>query len=360
MGDFEFSITKPYYTNREKKNKGSGGLFSITINPYTCKGCMLCIDVCEDDALLAEPQTKDDIERLRKDWKFWMDLPTTQQDFIRIDDIDEKVGALETLLLDKSNYQSVVAGDGACLGCGEKTSIHLFTSAVTALMKPRVIKHLAKLDELIEKVETHIRMKLAENVDLSNLSSFNDAIDKNKDNDLTLASLSTTLEEGLFEAIETQLVEKFGSKGRNVVEDNLRVVRRGFDEIIEITNKEVGMTPEMLKKQQASKIPMMLKHLPEGNGGLSDVHRFWEHTGSFYLQGKGNDNLAEPFMATSIIPAATGIYRDMTNIRFEYPKFVTENCTACGECFSVCPDSAIPGLVNTIAEVFNTAIQNIE
>jgi len=196
IGDFQFSITKPYYTNREKKNKGSGGLFSITINPYTCKGCMLCIDVCEDEALLAVPQTKDDVERLRTDWKFWMDLPTTQDDFIRIDDIDEKVGALETLLLDKANYQSVVAGDGACLGCGEKTSIHLFTGAVTALMKPRVIKHLAKLDDLIEKMETHIRMKLAENVDLSNLSNINDAIDKNQDSDLTLASLSSTLEEG--------------------------------------------------------------------------------------------------------------------------------------------------------------------
>jgi pyruvate-ferredoxin/flavodoxin oxidoreductase len=40
-------------------------------------------------------------------------------------------------------------GDGACLGCGEKTAIHLFTSTVTALMQPRVQKHVEKLDDLI-------------------------------------------------------------------------------------------------------------------------------------------------------------------------------------------------------------------
>ncbi|MES9967597.1 MAG: 2-oxoacid:acceptor oxidoreductase family protein, partial [Sedimenticola sp.] len=165
-------------------------------------------------------------------------------------------------------------------------------------------------------------------------------------------------EEGLFEAIEVQLRDKFGSKGERVVTDNLRVVRRGFDECVEITDKQVGVTQQGLKKEMG--LPIMLQQLPEGDGKVSDVHRFWEQTGSFYIGGKGSDNLADPFMATSLIPASTGVFRDMTQIRFEYPKFVTENCTACGDCYTVCPDSAIPGLVNTIGEVFNAAIERIE
>ncbi len=32
----------------------------------------------------------------------------------------------------------MVGGDGACLGCGEKTVVHLFTATVEALMQPRV------------------------------------------------------------------------------------------------------------------------------------------------------------------------------------------------------------------------------
>jgi len=196
IGGFEFSITKPYYSNREKKNKGSGGLFSITVNPYTCKGCMECVDVCDDGALVVELQTEAAVEKMRRDWKFWMDLPTTNPDFIRIDDLNEKIGALETLLLDKTNYQSMVSGDGACLGCGEKTAIHLFTSTATALMQPRVKAHLAELDDLINRLETHVRLKLAAGMDLSNTAAINEVVEENKDTDLTLTNLSATLADG--------------------------------------------------------------------------------------------------------------------------------------------------------------------
>ncbi|MBT6670225.1 MAG: pyruvate ferredoxin oxidoreductase, partial [Gammaproteobacteria bacterium] len=173
IGGFEFSITKPYYSNKEKKQKGTGGLFSITINPYTCKGCMECVQVCDDGALVAETQTQDSIDTLRKDWAFWLDLPTTKEEYIRIDDLEEKIGALETLLLDKKNYNSLISGDGACLGCGEKTAIHIFTGTVTALMQPRVKKHISELDDLINRMETHIRLKLASSMDLSDTSAIN-------------------------------------------------------------------------------------------------------------------------------------------------------------------------------------------
>ena len=61
-------------------------------------------------------QTDESTERLRRDWNFWLDLPTTPKEYSRIDNLDEKVGALETLLLDKHNYNSMNCGDGACLG----------------------------------------------------------------------------------------------------------------------------------------------------------------------------------------------------------------------------------------------------
>ncbi|MCP5416053.1 MAG: 2-oxoacid:acceptor oxidoreductase family protein [Chromatiaceae bacterium] len=193
IGGFEFSITKPYYANREKKSKGSGGLFSITVNPYTCKGCMECVVVCGDGALVAEAQTAEAIKKLQQDWRFWMDLPTTPPDFIRIDDLNEKIGALETLLLDKENYLSMRSGDGACLGCGEKTAIHLFTATVTALMQPRVKRHVAALDGLIERLERHIRLKLAEHMDISNVAAVDATVESHKERDLTLSELSASL-----------------------------------------------------------------------------------------------------------------------------------------------------------------------
>ncbi|OQA32379.1 MAG: Pyruvate synthase subunit PorA [Betaproteobacteria bacterium ADurb.Bin341] len=193
IGDFQFATTKPYWTQKEKKAKGSGGLFSITVNPYTCKGCMLCIEVCEDDALKRVTQSETSVEKLRKDWDFWSDLPTTPKEFSRIDSLDEKIGALETLLLDKTNYGSMKCGDGACLGCGEKTIIHLFTSTVTALMQPRVKTFVEKIDDLIVRLEQHMRLKLAAAVDLTDTSAVIKAVDDASQADLTLASLAASL-----------------------------------------------------------------------------------------------------------------------------------------------------------------------
>ena len=85
----------------EKGEAGSGGLFSITINPATCKGCMECVEVCDDDALRPVTQTEESITRLRKEWGLWMDLPNTPKKYNRVDDLEEKIGPLETILLDK-------------------------------------------------------------------------------------------------------------------------------------------------------------------------------------------------------------------------------------------------------------------
>jgi len=195
VGDFKFALTKPYHDVKEKHRPGSGGLFSITINPYTCKGCMECITICDDKALEIVTQTPESVEALRKDWDYWLNLPSTSEQFSRIDDLDECVGALETILLQKNNYDSLNCGDGACLGCGEKTAIHLFTGTVTALLQPRVQKHLAYLDELIEKMDRHIRLKLSKNINLTDTDAIENVINLHTDNDLTLSSLSNELED---------------------------------------------------------------------------------------------------------------------------------------------------------------------
>ncbi len=196
MGDFKFAITKPYHDAINKRTPNNGGLFSITINPMTCKGCMECVEVCPDDALKPAPQTVESIQTLRNDWEYWNDLPTSNPKYKRIDDLDEKAGALTTMLLDKHTYASMNCGDGACLGCGEKTIVHLFTSTVTALMQPRAKKQVVKIDQLITDMEKHIRLKLSEKLDISDIEALEAAIDANKNVDLTLTKLSSSLSAG--------------------------------------------------------------------------------------------------------------------------------------------------------------------
>jgi pyruvate-ferredoxin/flavodoxin oxidoreductase len=194
LGGFRFALSRPYYTVPEQREKGSGGLLSITVNPTTCKGCMECVEVCDDDALRPITQTDDTVKRLRREWGFWLDLPNTPQRYVRIDDLEQGIGALETLLLDKANYLAFSSGDGACLGCSEKTVIHLFTATVEALMQPRVARHVARLEELIAALEKHIQMKLVAGVDVSDPAAMARVVNETGDRDLTLAGIAERLE----------------------------------------------------------------------------------------------------------------------------------------------------------------------
>jgi pyruvate-ferredoxin/flavodoxin oxidoreductase len=194
LGGFRFALSRPYYTLAEQKQKGSGGLLSITVNPWTCKGCMECVEVCDDDALRPQTQTEETVARLRREWELWLDLPTTPARYFRYDDLEEGIGALETLLLDKANYLAFSSGDGACLGCSEKTIIHLFTATVEALMQPRVTRHVARLEELIERLEKHIQLKLVEGVDVSDPAAMARIVREATNRDLTLAGLAERME----------------------------------------------------------------------------------------------------------------------------------------------------------------------
>lgn len=194
LGDFNFALTRPYYDIHEKNEPNSGGLFSITINPTTCKGCMECVNVCDDDALKIVPQTEDSIAGMRKQWDLWLDLPNTPKKYNRIDSLEEKIGPLETILLNKDAYLNFASGDGACLGCSEKSVVHLFTATVESLMQPRIEKHLTYLDELIGKLEKIVQEKLITSLDVSNTDALTRIIQESHHHDLKVADLAQKLD----------------------------------------------------------------------------------------------------------------------------------------------------------------------
>ncbi|HEV8214583.1 MAG TPA: 2-oxoacid:acceptor oxidoreductase family protein, partial [Gemmatimonadaceae bacterium] len=171
IAGFPVAKTGPFFDLPESKQAGTGGLLSVTINPEACKGCNLCVAVCPDGALVTVKQDPDIVRSLRHNWELWNKLPDTPDRFLNVRDIDEGVGVLSSLLLKKDSYRSMVGGDGACMGCGEKTAVHLIVSSIHALMLPRVKKLVTHLDELIAGLDAKARGLLAIEADLDAASS---------------------------------------------------------------------------------------------------------------------------------------------------------------------------------------------
>ena len=147
--------------------------------------------------------------------------------------------------------------------------------------------------------------------------------------------------------------KKFGKLGQAVVNDNVRVIRRGYDELFEVP-VSADVKEAVGAEGGVGRIPGLL-NAENQEWGIGNQGRFWEQVCSFCAT-TGEDGIADPFAAISAIPASTSVVRDMTNIRFEVPDFIAEKCTGCSQCWIQCPDAAIPGVVNTVEEVLDAAI----
>jgi len=71
------------------------------------------------------------------------------------------------------------------------------------------------------------------------------------------------------------------------------------------------------------------------------VSEFNERVLVEYGRGQDAQLPADSGVARSLIPPATGRFRDFSYVAPELPRFLPEQCVACMECVTLCPDTAI-------------------
>ncbi|NOR71294.1 MAG: pyruvate ferredoxin oxidoreductase, partial [Methylomarinum sp.] len=157
-----------------------------------------------------------------------------------------------------------------------------------------------------------------------------------------------------------ELLDKTEEEIQAAIDNDLDLVKRSYNQVQEIIVAEMAVGDSSNILLDNSSAPLLLQQKPANEEAIADIHRFWNQTGYLYNDNKSPKNLADPFIALGVVPAATGVFSDMTANRLQHPQWIPENCTACGNCYSSCPDSAIPGLINTVNEVFETNIKRIE
>ncbi len=147
---FPVSKVRVFFDALEKTKPGSGGLYSVNIDPWKCSGCLECIDICGPKALVPREQDAAMLERLQAQFEFLSHTPNTPARFI------EGNGPVRRLMLDRNNYYSTVGGHGACRGCGEVTAIRLVTAASHAIHDKRRKEHIREVEALIENLQAKL------------------------------------------------------------------------------------------------------------------------------------------------------------------------------------------------------------
>jgi pyruvate-ferredoxin/flavodoxin oxidoreductase len=140
------------FSSPERKNPGAGGIFSIFVSDL-CKGCAACVTACGDhQALKMVPETEAINAEHETGTRFLDLLPDTTQKYLGFynaaNPVDSKTATLRNMLMVRSTYDALVAGDGACAGCGEKSVLRSIAAVTEAYMRP--VFH-AKSDRFLAK-----------------------------------------------------------------------------------------------------------------------------------------------------------------------------------------------------------------
>ncbi len=160
LAAFPVARTRPFFDAMEKAAPGSGGLYSVSIDPWKCSGCLECVQICGPGALVEREQNPALLEELQTRFEFLSRTPNTPARFV--DGATGPAGDTKRLILDRSNYYAVTGGHGACRGCGEVTAIRLVVAANRALHGQRRKEHIRELEGLIERLNAK-RASLATN-----------------------------------------------------------------------------------------------------------------------------------------------------------------------------------------------------
>ncbi|MBT8419664.1 MAG: hypothetical protein KJO08_02260 [Gammaproteobacteria bacterium] len=136
IGSITIARTAPFFTAHEKTKAGSGELLSLFVNPNTCKACNICVHACEPGALTPAPQTLTRIREAHRLWRVWENLPETTPETIERAGRDPLVNPMAALQLSRQCLLSMIGGDGAEAGSGEKIAVRFLLSAVEAHQQP--------------------------------------------------------------------------------------------------------------------------------------------------------------------------------------------------------------------------------
>jgi pyruvate-ferredoxin/flavodoxin oxidoreductase len=170
--------------------------------------------------------------------------------------------------------------------------------------------------------------------------------------------------------VRDQYVKKFGRFGDAVVNSNMEVMTRGFEQTTEIPYGEID-APDRSSMRGTPMLPIEEYASSACNGcgggggwgsaGADESRAPMQSLAFFdkeYRNGLGYNQPASALASVGLVAAATGGTMSKYVARRQTPVFIAENCTQCMECIAVCPDTAMPSTAQKVATVLETSVSH--
>jgi pyruvate-ferredoxin/flavodoxin oxidoreductase len=193
IAELSISVTNLLFTSQENKENGSGELFSLVINPESCKTCGLCVELCEPGALQTpvneNAQADNRITNYSQQWNIWQRTPDTLSATIErlINEKSMHTGA--ALMLSRHNAFALSGGDHGEPASGEKIAMRQLLSAVEYHQQPLLFRFISELEHLRDGLKQEINASLSEALPTDNLSLLAEKLSDVKNRQIDLNAL---------------------------------------------------------------------------------------------------------------------------------------------------------------------------
>ncbi|MFK5984917.1 MAG: hypothetical protein QM479_05785 [Pseudomonadota bacterium] len=168
IADFPIVISDGFFYSQEKQQNGSGELFSLVINPQSCKSCGLCIALCETQAL-AYKQTAEQTDPVLL-WEMWQQTPDTLSTTIERINQQQLMPTGAALMLSRYHAFALSGGDLAEPASGEKIALRQILAGVEYHQQPLLFRFIKELEQLRAQLKEEISANLAQALPTENLN----------------------------------------------------------------------------------------------------------------------------------------------------------------------------------------------
>lgn len=186
--------TGPFFDEPEAEKKGNGELFSLAMSPDLCKGCALCVAVCEPQALSSLPEDSSRSREARALWELFEALPDPTEATLERARAHHVVGPVAASMLTREVRESFTGGDGAEPGSGEKTALRELLAVVYSRLMPRHREHVRSVEGLRDRLGEAIRDHMAKVLPTGDLNALSRGLSATERPDITLTELSDRIE----------------------------------------------------------------------------------------------------------------------------------------------------------------------
>ena len=207
---------EPFFARDTGAARGDAALLFLAINPDACKGCGICVAACEPGALSSAAQTRRSLRDARQRWQQWQRLPDTDRATLERIGGHADPGPLATLLLTRGNSASLVGGDAAEPGSGERLAVRLAMAVAESRQRPALERFVGEVDALREKISLSIRETLADALPADDLDALERGLDTVESRQAELGTLIASVEQSLGGGIDIPRLRRLVQLARDL------------------------------------------------------------------------------------------------------------------------------------------------